>query len=436
MEAVCVLFGIGFFVVAVGIAISVGIATNQKANETWQAAARELGLRFEPGTWLGGRKIQGQYRGQWVKVDVHSTGGKNSQTFTRYQVFYPEPLGLGLRLNRQGFFSNLWQMLGGQDIQVGDGEFDADVVVKGRDPQEVIRFLTPARRARVHRLLLDLQACIIDDDKIHWQKAGLETDRTQLIATVERLCQVARSLTARPEDEPSAEVPEVLPAPVARPAPGPPPLPPPAEVPEVVPVRPYYEMPLPSEPPPLPAPAQPEPGPPIPAERETILPPPLPPAIPEPPPVPLPSSPVATPPTPRSPEAAPAAPATGREWGPSAAEVCDRLFKGEPMTQRVTEQFDQNYKDRPVRWSGVLREVNLFFFDAQFGNQTGTRATFEVHEVAGLFGSNKVQAVVQLPRELESELRGRIGERLTFSGRLVGCDAFLRRLFVAGGQLS
>jgi hypothetical protein len=115
--------------------------------------------------------------------------------------------------------------------------------------------------------------------------------------------------------------------------------------------------------------------------------------------------------------------------------VCKALFQGDLMTYRITEVFDQQYKDALVCWSGTLQEVSSFFFDLPLSHATGTRAAFEIGEVTGVFGSNKVQAVVQLPAGLENDLRGRIGQRLTFAGQLVGCDAFARRLFVADGQL-
>jgi hypothetical protein len=460
----CVIFFILFVGAAVAIGIFYGIASNQRANQAWQAAAAKMRLPYTSGGWMSGRKIEGQYHGHWIKADVYSTGGKNSQTYTRYEVFFPEPLGLGLRLTRQGFFSNLWHLLGGHDIQVGDPEFDADVVVKGRDPDAVIRFLTPARRARIHRLLLDLQAATIDDEKIHWQRNGIETDSDNLIFAVQRLCKVARSLSGTEEDpaevypdvlpaeSPAERVPQVLPAVSAateppevvpvRPARSSPEAPP-----EVIPVRPYYEGVLPtapgpeleqarvqddwqlderpraSEPPPF------EESPP-PSDKPVAA------AAPAAAPVfstpPVAATPPNVAPRPAAEFTAPPVPVVS---GPDVAAVCKHLFQGDQMTHRITEIFDQHYKGQLVQWSGILQEVSSFFFDMQFSNVTGTRATLEVGEVAGLFGSTKIQAVLQLPQGLESSLRDRVGQRLTFTGHLIGCDAFMRRLFVADAQL-
>jgi hypothetical protein len=393
-----------FFVFAgiiVGLAVYNALVTQPKLNEAWQTAGRDLGLQFTPGDWLRTRCLTGTHRGHAVTVDIYRTGGKNQQTFTRYTVYYPRPLNLGLNVQHRGFFTGLWHLLGGQDIKVGDERFEAELVVQGRDPDAVIAFLTPQRRDAALALLTEYSGCSIDDDKIHWQSNGEESNPTRIVETVRRLSAVAVVLAGDAEDE-GDELPEDSE---------------PVEIPEVLPVRqPAAEAP-PAFPPPLP--------PPPPPRQEVPAPPPLPPAPPS-PWEPAAAAPAVTP-------APHAAVATG-DPGLSAAAVCRALFQSDLMTHRIAEVFDRQYKDAAVCWTGVLEEVSSVFFDLPFSNLTGTRAAFLISEAPGTLGS-KVQAVVQLPAGLDSTLRGRLGERLTFTGRLVACDAFVRRLFVAGGQL-
>jgi hypothetical protein len=404
----CFLIFFVFLAIVIGAAVYNQTVTQPKLNEAWQTAARDLGLQFTPGDWLRSRCLTGTYRGNSVTVDVYRTGGKNSQTFTRYTVYYPQPLRLGLNLQRRGFFSGLWHLLGGQDIQVGDEAFDTELVVKGRDPDAVIAFLTPRRREEALALLLQFPGSAVEDDKIRCQSHGEQGDPGEIVRTVRRLCAAAGVLTNGAEEEAgdlpeggeTEEVPEVLPAA--------PPGPPPARQ-------------LAAEAPPA-FPPPPAPPPPIPEQ-----------APPPPPP----------PPSPWETAAAPAttggltplrSPPAGGDPALDVAAVCRALFQSDLMTYRIAEVFDRQYKDAVVCWAGVVQEVSSVFFDLPFSSLTGTRAAFLVYEVPGVFGS-KVQAVVQLPAGLEGSLRGRLGERLTFTGRLVACDAFVRRLFVAGGQL-
>jgi hypothetical protein len=118
-----------------------------------------------------------------------------------------------------------------------------------------------------------------------------------------------------------------------------------------------------------------------------------------------------------------------------AKAVCEDLFDPKRMSFEVNQRFEEKYLDRPVRWSGRLRSINSYTFDLVFGDGKGTKAVFEVHEVPGVYGGKMVQAVVQLPPEASDDLGVRTGETLTFSGRLVRCDAFMRNLFVADGKL-
>ena len=116
--------------------------------------------------------------------------------------------------------------------------------------------------------------------------------------------------------------------------------------------------------------------------------------------------------------------------------VCDTLFAPENMSSEVTELFDKHYCGSSIRWSGTLTGVRTFTFDLVFGNEPGTRAVFEIHQVGGQsFSARPVQAVVQFPEDAEDLLRSKVDSQLTFEGTLVSCDAFMRNLFVGGGKI-
>ena len=175
--------------------VILGITKHQKKiNRAWQQAASQLGLRAHPAAFLSSRKIDGTHNGYSIKVDTWSTGGKNSTTYTRYRVRFPEPLRLGLKLTRQHFFSGITKLFGAQDIEVGDDAFDDAVVVKGFDSGRVTAFLTPSRRLRIARLLTTHHACEIDDHEVHWSARGVESNAISLVANIRHTLHAAMHL--------------------------------------------------------------------------------------------------------------------------------------------------------------------------------------------------------------------------------------------------
>jgi hypothetical protein len=116
--------------------------------------------------------------------------------------------------------------------------------------------------------------------------------------------------------------------------------------------------------------------------------------------------------------------------------VCEKLFASGNMSSETTQLFDQHYRDSSIRWSGTLTGVRTFTFDLVFGNEPGTRAVFEIHQVGGQsFSGRPVQAVVKFPTDSEDTLRSKVDSQVTFEGVLVSCDAFMRNLFVGGGKI-
>ena len=192
------------FVVIFVVVVALGKAHSQKVNETWAMVARDLHLTHDPGGAFRGRNMSGRHRDNDILVDTFTrSSGKSSTTYTRYRIRYPHALGLGLKLAREGLFSGVSKAFGAQDIQVGDATFDQGVMVKGDDPAAVRRFLTLARRARIHRALMSFNGLKIGDHEIYLERTGLESNGARLADTVRRLSLLAWFLSGdRAEDEP------------------------------------------------------------------------------------------------------------------------------------------------------------------------------------------------------------------------------------------
>ncbi|MBI5365957.1 MAG: hypothetical protein HZA54_02875 [Planctomycetes bacterium] len=95
--------------------------------------------------------LAGAIDGLAVAVDMVRRGGKHKTTFTRFSI------GLGgvsarLSFHPEGLLAKLGKVFTGDDVQVGSGEFDAQVLVRGA-PAETLAVLDHGTRARLSAFL-------------------------------------------------------------------------------------------------------------------------------------------------------------------------------------------------------------------------------------------------------------------------------------------
>ncbi len=197
-----------FFVfVAIIALVGFGAAQSKRTTESWQRAARKMRLSYVHGGVFSSRSITGRMGGLFVTIDTFtkssgSGNNRSSTTYTRFVVLFPRSLGLGMRLSREGFFTGITKFFGAQDITVGDGGFDSDILVKSRNAARVRKFLTPARRVRIRRLLTTHKSATIDDSGVRYNHVGLIRDPMRLESTLKALVRVAWFLSGnRKEDE-------------------------------------------------------------------------------------------------------------------------------------------------------------------------------------------------------------------------------------------
>jgi len=80
-------------------------------------------------------RISGTYRG--VRAAVYTqTRSSNSRSYdgTVIKTYYTQPLPFDLHLAREGVAARIVKAFGGQDVEVGDAEFDSAVRVKTDNP--------------------------------------------------------------------------------------------------------------------------------------------------------------------------------------------------------------------------------------------------------------------------------------------------------------
>ena len=237
--------GIFFLIFLIVIAvIGFSIFHSKQVSEAWSEAARSLGLGYDAGGFGSSRKITGKHEGHVVVVDTFTRShGKSSTTYTRYSVMHARPLGLGLNLRREGFFTGVAKAFGAQDIQIGDPAFDSLMLIKGADHQAVINFLTPERRNRIRQAFIELDRLEINDTGALLEVTGAASSSQQIVHVIRRLISLCQVMGDAPASvaaaAPVRTAPATLLVPAAaiavpKPAPAPEPQPQPEPEPEPV----------------------------------------------------------------------------------------------------------------------------------------------------------------------------------------------------------
>jgi hypothetical protein len=197
------LFSICFMVMVfggfIGLVVALVVWQRHRTNkiaEAWKAMAEDLGLSYSrPSSWQPGT-ITGAHMDFQIQIYVFTRGsGKNKTTLTAVKTFVNPQLSMGLKISREHMFSGLGKMLGFQDIQTGDKEFDDRFVIKGKDEPAVHRFLTPGLRQEILRYDRFASGASISDEGAYWEKISVIKDPTLLTNTLAAQSQVVRAMS-------------------------------------------------------------------------------------------------------------------------------------------------------------------------------------------------------------------------------------------------
>lgn len=413
-----------FLLLIITVVVPASIAYKRRVDASWSEAALSLGLDFQPSGFFQRRRITGRVHDLVITLDTFvRRSGKSSQTYTRLDVAFPKDLALGMRLTRSGFSSGVAKLFGAQDIAFDGSGFGSSITIKGADPHRGRTFLTAARRARIYRLLSNFSESVIDDRGIRWQQRGIITDATQIVRVVRRFQGVAWRLVAdRRSDRALTEA--LAAADDGRPGEA------------LI----FLEADRVGDPEDevaqddiekdimrghllylagrneeaqaafsAAAAAAPED---LEAERWAS----------------------------RMLQQAPASASEraeeDKEGTFSVDELYQAVFRHAGTSFEATRRFERQFQGKRVSWKGQLRNVdrdhNGFVFEAK----DACKAVLEVTESDGPpFARREVMAVIQLPAEEADVLRDRIGDALTFSGRLYRIDSLLRNIYLDAGRV-
>ncbi len=172
---------------------------------SWQGFADRNGLRLDPGGLFANPRIHGQYDGRAVDMSIsHRTRNGVSSTYTKLTVSVKNPNFRSLKISRHGkIMGFLDRAIAGEDIQVGNTEFDSRMTVRG-DPPEMVRYVlgdggmsTPLMEMRREGEITLRQS----DNQLAYQHDSLELDieyLTGLLNTMGRLAGRVESWQAPP----------------------------------------------------------------------------------------------------------------------------------------------------------------------------------------------------------------------------------------------
>ena len=130
---------------------------------------------------------------------------------------YVNPEGFRFTIYRKGLFSDLGKLLGMQDIEVGDPEFDEAFIIKGNDESRVRElFADPEVRPLIQdqpKIRLEVKdsegwfgpVFPEDVDELHFQVVGVIKDVERLkalfdlfAAVLDRLCRIGSAYKQEP----------------------------------------------------------------------------------------------------------------------------------------------------------------------------------------------------------------------------------------------
>lgn len=187
-------------------------------DEVWRQLGEEAGAEFVEGGFWKGSKVQAHVEPWTVTLDTYTVhSGHAHITYTRMRAPYVNPEGLRFTVYRKGLFSELGKLLGMQDVEVGDPEFDEAFIVKGTDESRVRElFADPEVRSlllsqpKIHLQVKDSEGWFGPTfpegvDELHFQVVGVVKDVERLkslfelfAAVLDRLCRMGSAARREP----------------------------------------------------------------------------------------------------------------------------------------------------------------------------------------------------------------------------------------------
>ncbi len=186
--------------------------------EVWRQLCEEIGAEFVDGGFWKGKKVQVHVQPWTITLDTYSVNTQHSHVeYTRMRAPYMNPEDFRFTIYRKGLFSELGKLLGMQDIEVGDPEFDEAFIIKGNDEARVQNLFADARLRELVKVQPTIRLDVKDSegwfgpkfpenvDELHFQVVGVikDVDRLKSLvdlfaAVLEQLCRIGSAYKQEP----------------------------------------------------------------------------------------------------------------------------------------------------------------------------------------------------------------------------------------------
>lgn len=134
--------------------------------EIWKQLSSEIDARYVEGKgfWKGD-KVEATHGSWTVTLDKYVVStGKVTVVYTRMRAPYVNPHGFRFRIYRRGVLSGMGKMLGMQDLEVGDTDFDEAFIIKGTDESKVRQLFSKTRIRHLITAQPKIELSVKDDE--------------------------------------------------------------------------------------------------------------------------------------------------------------------------------------------------------------------------------------------------------------------------------
>lgn len=177
-------------------------------DEIWKQLSDEIGAQVVAGGAWHGDKVIARVKEWTVTLDTYTVStGHTHVTYTRMRAPYVNADGFRFTIYRKGIFSGLGKLLGMQDIEAGEPEFDRDFIIKGNDETKVRALFASPRIRELIRSQRSIHLEVKDDegwfgtsfprgvDELRFLVTGVIKDVARLKALYELFAEVLHQLS-------------------------------------------------------------------------------------------------------------------------------------------------------------------------------------------------------------------------------------------------
>lgn len=206
-----------FLVIVIICAIFLAFMVHKmRVDKAWEEVADVLRLEYSGGGFLINPQLVGEVRGVSVVIRVHTVrtrwGKKTDRTyFTELNAELASSWNCKTQITKRGFLDAVAERFGGEDIKIGDEDFDREFRIRGSVSDEIGEALMVEEvQSGLRRLASTFDELCVEDGAIQVRNEGRVTNPHELILQITAIVDVTLELNAG-IGAPTAPVPPPLP---------------------------------------------------------------------------------------------------------------------------------------------------------------------------------------------------------------------------------